>query len=63
MSSVPEGRPFVRGEHVYLRAPERDDIPLFVRWFSDAEVLCFTNGSPLRDEWAAQSRRRSWRYD
>ena len=39
MSSVPEGRPIVRGEHVYLRAPERADIPLFVRWFNDAEVL------------------------
>jgi RimJ/RimL family protein N-acetyltransferase len=39
MSSVPEGRPIVRGEHVYLRAPERADIPTFVRWFNDAEVL------------------------
>jgi RimJ/RimL family protein N-acetyltransferase len=39
MSSVPEGRPIVRGENVYLRAPERADIPTFVRWFNDAEVL------------------------
>jgi diamine N-acetyltransferase len=39
MTSVPEARPIIRGEHVYLRAPERDDIPRFVRWFNDAEVL------------------------
>jgi diamine N-acetyltransferase len=28
----------IRGEHVYLRASERDDIPTFVRWLNDAEV-------------------------
>jgi len=39
MSSVPEGRPIIRGEYVYLRAPEHADIALFVRWFNDAEVL------------------------
>ena len=39
MSSVAERRPIIRGEHVYLRAAERDDIGLFVRWFNDAEVL------------------------
>ena len=39
MSSVPEGRRLVRGERVYLRAPERTDIPAFVRWFNDADVL------------------------
>ena len=30
--------PSIRGEHVYLRPAERDDLDLFVRWFSDAEV-------------------------
>ena len=29
----------IRGELVYLRAPERSDIADFVRWFNDAEVL------------------------
>jgi hypothetical protein len=32
-------RPFVRGEQVFLRPPERPDVPLFVAWFSDADVL------------------------
>jgi RimJ/RimL family protein N-acetyltransferase len=39
MESVPERRPIIRGERIYLRAPERSDIPDFVRWFNDAEVL------------------------
>lgn len=39
MESVPERRPIIRGQHVYLRAPERSDIPTFVAWFNDAEVL------------------------
>jgi ribosomal-protein-alanine N-acetyltransferase len=30
--------PRLRGELVYLRPAERDDIELFVRWFSDAET-------------------------
>ena len=39
MESVPERRPIIRGEHVYLRPSERADIPTFVRWFTDADVL------------------------
>ena len=39
MKSLPERRPIIRGERVYLRAPERSDIPTFVRWFNDADVL------------------------
>ena len=39
MESLPEPRPIIRGEQVLLRAPEREDIPTFVRWFNDAEVL------------------------
>jgi RimJ/RimL family protein N-acetyltransferase len=39
MGSLPERRPIIRGELVYLRAPERSDIGDFVRWFNDAEVL------------------------
>jgi RimJ/RimL family protein N-acetyltransferase len=30
--------PILRGERVYLRSPERTDIPIFVRWFNDAEL-------------------------
>ena len=39
MSSVPERRPIIRGERVFLRPAERADLPLFVRWFNDADVL------------------------
>jgi RimJ/RimL family protein N-acetyltransferase len=39
MGSVPEGRPIIRGESVFLRPAEREDVPTFVRWFTDAEVL------------------------
>jgi diamine N-acetyltransferase len=39
MSSVPEARPIIRGQQVFLRAAEREDLPLFVRWFNDADVL------------------------
>ena len=39
MASLPERRPIIRGEHVYLRATERSDIGDFVRWFNDADVL------------------------
>ena len=39
MTSLPESRPIIRGQHVYLRAAERADLPTFVRWFNDAEVL------------------------
>jgi RimJ/RimL family protein N-acetyltransferase len=34
----PEARPMVRGQLVFLRPAERTDIPLFVRWLSDASV-------------------------
>ena len=33
--------PIVRGERVYLRGSERSDIPLFLRWFNDAETVSF----------------------
>ena len=39
MTSLPERRPIIRGEQVYLRPPERSDVPTFVRWFNDADVL------------------------
>jgi RimJ/RimL family protein N-acetyltransferase len=38
MSSLPERRPIIRGELVYLRPSERADLASFVRWFNDAEV-------------------------
>jgi RimJ/RimL family protein N-acetyltransferase len=39
VESLPEPRPIIRGERVYLRATERSDVPTFVRWFNDADVL------------------------
>jgi RimJ/RimL family protein N-acetyltransferase len=33
--------PIVRGEMVFLRAAERSDIPIFVRWFNDGELISF----------------------
>ena len=39
MTSLPERRPIIRGEQVYLRPTERSDVPTFVRWFNDAEVV------------------------
>ena len=60
MSSVPERRPIIRGEQVFLRASERADLPLFGRWFNAA------NGqvtSLLHDECSFLPHRRSWEYD
>jgi RimJ/RimL family protein N-acetyltransferase len=38
-SFPPDGRvPLLRGDLVYLRPGERSDIPLFVRWFTDART-------------------------
>jgi RimJ/RimL family protein N-acetyltransferase len=31
----------IRGERVYLRPAERNDIPMFVRWLNDAETASF----------------------
>ena len=33
--------PIIRGERVYLRGSERSDIPLFTRWFNDAELVSY----------------------
>jgi RimJ/RimL family protein N-acetyltransferase len=30
--------PIIRGEHIYMRPPDRGDLERFVRWFADAEV-------------------------
>ena len=37
----PRAVPVVRGERVWLRPAERSDIPIFVRWFNDAETTHF----------------------
>lgn len=39
MESLPERRPIIRGEEVFLRPSERTDVTTFVRWFTDADVL------------------------
>lgn len=33
--------PIIRGGRVYLRAAERSDVPIFVRWFNDSELTSF----------------------
>jgi RimJ/RimL family protein N-acetyltransferase len=48
-SERPAGsEPILRGRVVYLRPPERSDIPLFVRWLSDARTTGFlASRSPI----------------
>jgi RimJ/RimL family protein N-acetyltransferase len=38
MTSTDGFEPILRGRLVYLRPAERDDVPLFVRWLSDART-------------------------
>lgn len=33
--------PVIRGELIYLRGSERSDIPAFVRWFNDGEMISY----------------------
>ena len=49
-------RPMIRGERVFLRASERPDVALFVRWFNDAETASFLSqraplSTPLEEGW------------
>jgi len=37
--SEPERRPLLRSERAFLRPPERDDIPTFIEWLSDADLV------------------------
>lgn len=48
--------PVIRGERVYLRAQERSDIPIFVRWFNDSENISFLSmrapmSEPMEEAW------------
>jgi RimJ/RimL family protein N-acetyltransferase len=36
--ATPHAAPILRAERIYLRPPERSDLPIFVRWFADAEM-------------------------
>lgn len=36
--SAPPYQPMIRGERVFLRPAEKSDVPIFVRWFADAEM-------------------------
>jgi diamine N-acetyltransferase len=41
-------RHMIRGERVFLRAAERADLSMFVRWLNDAETASFiTNRAPM----------------
>lgn len=49
-------RQMIRGERTFLRPAERSDIPLFVRWLSDAETAQFLSArtplsTPLEEAW------------
>jgi RimJ/RimL family protein N-acetyltransferase len=51
--------PILRGERIYLRAGERGDIPLFVRWFNDhrtTRTLMFLGpaGTASEEAWFTQ---------
>jgi len=39
--TAPPHRPVIRGARVLLRAAERSDVPTFVRWFNDGEMLSY----------------------
>ena len=41
--------PILRSERVYLRPPERRDIPIFLEWLADAEV---GEGLANRNPWS-----------
>jgi ribosomal-protein-alanine N-acetyltransferase len=52
----PPSVPSIRGEQVYLRPAEREDIDRFVRWFSDAETTRFLAvrapfSKPMEERW------------
>jgi RimJ/RimL family protein N-acetyltransferase len=48
MTATDRPLPMIRGEAVYLRPAERDDIPVFVRWLNDAETSSYLSlRSPL----------------
>jgi RimJ/RimL family protein N-acetyltransferase len=54
MGATPE--PIIRGRLTYLRAAERDDIPLFVRWINDRRTSRFLTARspisvPLEERW------------
>ena len=59
--SRPAGRPLhaLRGELIYLRPAEREDLPRFVRWFADAETTRHLMARapfslPMEEQWFEQ---------
>ena len=51
--------PILHGDRIYLRAGERDDIPLFIRWFNDhrtTRTLIFLGptGTAAEEAWFTQ---------
>lgn len=52
----PPQLPIIRGARVYLRAQERSDIPLFVRWLNDSETSSYLSmrapmSEPMEEAW------------
>jgi RimJ/RimL family protein N-acetyltransferase len=67
-AETPALRPMVRGELVYLRPPERSDLPAFVRWLNDAETNRFLAmraplSLPLEERWFEQVLERHGKED
>ncbi len=61
-------KPMLRGALVYLRPAEREDLPLFVRWLSDAEtsrylLLRSPLSMPMEEKWLESMLERQGKTD
>jgi RimJ/RimL family protein N-acetyltransferase len=61
-------KPTIRGELIYLRPAERDDLPRFVRWFADGETTRFLKARApfslaMEEQWYADMTARQGKTD
>jgi len=66
--SEPERHPLLRSERAFLRPPERDDIPTFIEWLSDADLVeSLGIRAPFsrvaEESWFDELRPRTWELD
>lgn len=64
----PQSKPTLRGELIYLRPAERDDLPRFVRWFADGETTRFLMARApfslaMEEQWFADMTARQGKTD
>jgi RimJ/RimL family protein N-acetyltransferase len=64
----PHPKPTIRGELIYLRPAERDDLPRFVRWFADGETTRFLKARApfslaMEEQWYADMTARQGKTD